>query len=177
MAAGSRLNISMRRLPKKKFRGQRKYYRKLKELSNYDWLDLTGGVNSWFDLWHDHMDWKGWGNINWKHRKPHLDALVSSFELLKMKLVNYTKDFQLFMYIEVNDSSSDAVYINTENPNGHRSFPMKLKFVTNKRIPDGNLRNFIDELPYVKITSYYEEDGFSIHLYDKKFGLPIEVSE
>jgi len=167
----------MRRLPKKKFRGQHRYYCKLKEPRNYEWLDLTGGENSWFDNWHDHMDWKGWGNINWKHRKPHLDALVSSFEILKMKLVDYKKDFQLFIYIDVNDSSYDAVYINTENPNEHDNFPMKLKFATNKRIPIGNLRKYIDELPFEKITSYHQEDGFSIHLYDKNFGLPIEVSE
>lgn len=167
----------MGRLTRKKFRGQRKYYNKLKVSRDFDWLDLTGGENSWFDLWHDHMDWKGWGNISWKHRKPHLDALINSFEVLKTKLANYKQDFQLFMYIEVNDSSYDAVYINTENPNGHNNFPMKLKFVTNKRVPIDNLRKYIDELPYEKITSYHEESGFSFHLYDKKFGLPIEVSE
>lgn len=26
---------------------------------DYDTLDFSGGKDSWFDLWHDHVDWEG----------------------------------------------------------------------------------------------------------------------
>jgi hypothetical protein len=163
----------MIRIPKKKFRHQKKYYSNLKNSPNYDWLDFSGGENSWFDLWHDHLDWEGWGNLNWKHRKAHLDALVNAYEALKNKLSTYKKEYQSFIFIEVNDSSYDAVYINTDNPNGHDNFPMKLKSVVNEEIPHKKIKEYIAALPYEKIIAYDPETGFSVYLYDQKNGLPI----
>lgn len=102
----------------KKIRGLKRYYRNLGDYSFLENLDFSGGQNSWFDLYHFHIDNTGLGNKSWKSRKQHLDALFSIAEKFEDKLKNYSKDFQYWIIISENDSCEDSIYIHTENPNG-----------------------------------------------------------
>ena len=75
----------------KKFRGQRRYYRSLASNFVHENLDF----DSWFDLWHTHIDWKGYGNLSWKHRKSHLESLFLLLKTLETKLNFMTKQCTL----------------------------------------------------------------------------------
>ena len=97
----------------KKFRGQKKYYKRLLENdldAYFDNLDFQ----SWFDMWHTHPDWRGYGNISWKHRLQHLKALVRWFNYLKDKISEKSEEFQIFMMVDINDSGQDAVFIHKD---------------------------------------------------------------
>ncbi len=69
----------------KKRRGLKRYYRNLSNL-NLDWMDFSGSEDSWFDLYHIHVDNTGLGNKSWKSRKQHLDALFLMADVLEEKL-------------------------------------------------------------------------------------------
>jgi hypothetical protein len=104
----------------KRFSGKKNYYRRLKK------TECNINVNSWLDLWHQHVDWRGYGNINWHHRKKHLDALIALYLLLMQKLERRKDPYQLFGLITMTDSTQDAIYLHTENPNSS-AFPFVAK--------------------------------------------------
>ena len=54
----------------KKQRGLKRYYNNL-QTKNDDWsgLNFIDPEKSWFDLWHTHFDWYGYGNHSFKKRK------------------------------------------------------------------------------------------------------------
>ncbi|GGE49960.1 hypothetical protein EV200_109119 [Pedobacter psychrotolerans] len=126
----------------KKHRGLRRYYKNL-ELKNEDWSELkfTDSDNAWFDRWHTHFDWYGYGNDSFKRRKPHLDKLFRHFDLLSDRAKSLTVDFQIWITILDNDSASDALFLHTPNPN-QNNFPWKISglsetsTLTNQRLID-----------------------------------------
>ena len=67
-------------------------------------LTFSGGPESWFDLWHTHVDWDGKGNRDWATRKKYLKLLRGTFDKLKLELKRYPHDFQLRIVIDENDS-------------------------------------------------------------------------
>ena len=82
----------------KKHRGLKRYYRNLAIKNDFDkrpWLDL-GNSKTWFDKWHLHFDWKGYGNDSFKRRKPHLDKLFRHFDLLVDRVKEIKTDFQFY---------------------------------------------------------------------------------
>jgi hypothetical protein len=104
----------------KKQRGLRRYYKNLAIQNDFErmfFLGFQSEPNAWFDKWHWHFDWRGIGNNSFRRRKPHLDKLFRHFEILVEKSKHLKIEFQLFVLILDNDSSSDAVYLHTPNPN------------------------------------------------------------
>lgn len=161
----------------KKFRGKKRYY---KRLLNND-LDYYFGnldLNSWFDFWHDHPDWDGYGNISWKHRFQHLQALIRRFNYLKDNLRDRKEDFQIFCLIDIKDSSQDSVFIHTKNPN-HDNFPVKFeRHIGNIDIPI-QLRDFAESSGYEWFFYKWNRNDELVNLiyiYDKNVGLSIEGS-
>ena len=157
-----------------KFRGQKRYYKRLlnNDLNIYfDRLDF----NSWFDFWHDHPDWDGYGNISWKHRRQHLNALIRRFEFVKEKLRDRVDDFQTFCIIDCNDSSQDAVYIHTKNPN-QDNFPVKFdRHDISIGIPF-LLKEFARFSGYKWFLNEWDRDGEIIkliYIYDENVGLSL----
>ncbi len=63
---------------------------------------------AWFDLWHTHFDWMGYGNANFKSRKPHLDKLFRHFDLLINKASSLKTNYQIWATLLDDDSHSDA---------------------------------------------------------------------
>ncbi|QNF34635.1 hypothetical protein HUW51_18580 [Adhaeribacter swui] len=148
----------------KKLRGQRRYYRNLQKLKNFknNALDLSGNSNSWFDLWHIHFDWKGLGNKSWKKRKPHLDSLIKHFNSFEESLNSYPKPFHLFAIIHDYDSSDDAVYIHTSNPN-QNNFPLSVEAATVSNLKNHHLQNYLDSLSsFEKIYCQSLEENYCI---------------
>ena len=111
----------------KKHRGLKRYYKNLtvkNDLYKATWLDF-GNSKTWFDNWHLHFDWKGYGNDSFKRRKPHLDKLFRHFDILIDKTKELKIDFQLYAVLLDFDSSSDALYLHTPNLNNSQ-FPFKV---------------------------------------------------
>lgn len=159
----------------KKFRGKRRYFHNLEKethIKNYE-LDFDG--NSWFDFWHTHLDYYGYGNYSIKIRKQHLKGLFNLFYELKEELENWGKPYQMWIEISSNDASIDALFIHSANPN-EDNFPYKklMNLVDVKSEIPSYLREIVNEENY-KIENYknIEEDGnfdeiFVIQFFDIK---------
>ncbi len=75
-------------------------------------------LNTWFDMWHRHIDMNGDGKLSRLHRQFQLWALFRALHTIE-KLTNHIRDrCQVFAYVYERDPGSDAVYVHTENPNG-----------------------------------------------------------
>ena len=77
----------------------------------------------WCDLFHQHLDWDGFGNLSWRHRRRHLAVLLHAFRRAQVELASFPGPYQVFASITPDDSANDAVYVHTPNPNG-TPFPM-----------------------------------------------------
>ena len=111
----------------KKQRGRKRYYKNLEienDFDKIDWLDFNG-PESWFDNWHLHFDWQGYGNNSFKSRKPHLDKLFRHFDILVEKTKKLNGEFQLYAILLDYDSSNDALFLHTPNPDNNQ-FPFKI---------------------------------------------------
>ncbi|MBI2894135.1 MAG: hypothetical protein HYY06_11340 [Deltaproteobacteria bacterium] len=81
------------------------------------------GPGSWWDLWHYHADWPGWGNVRWSYRLAHLRALAIVFRKVIDAMASIPTPFQTWVLLDVDDAGQDAVYIHSPNPNGS-PFPL-----------------------------------------------------
>lgn len=131
-------------------------------------LDFSGGKNSWFDLWHTHVDWDGKGNESPQLRKIYLEKLLETFTQLKSELSNYPHEFQLWMIINVEDSSDDGVYIHTKNPNDD-NFPLKVIPSDSNQVNNSIISAFINQTGLELISVNYDGSNY-IYLYDSNFG-------
>ena len=131
----------------KKHRGLRRYYKNLKVKS-----DSWSGLNSidpkmaWFDLWHTHFDWMGYGNDNFKSRKPHLDKLFRHFDLLNDTASSLKTNYQIWATLLDYNSHSDALFLHTPNPN-HNNFPWRLPNLSQvSTLTNNSLIQYIENL-------------------------------
>ena len=103
----------------------KRYYREqIKRVLNFH-LDLSPG--SWYNLWHTHVDRKGYSRCSCKQKRLHFLALFTIFRKIKEQVVNYQEPFQTWVFIIPSDSRSDSVYFHTHNP--HSEFPLSFDFV------------------------------------------------
>ena len=109
----------------KKFRGKRRYFRNLQKEAATEHLRLDFAKDSWFDLWHTHLDFWGHGNRSIKIRREHIKAHIALYESLLKRLETFEKPFQSWIEIDDQDAGSDAVYIHSPNPN-EDNFPLKI---------------------------------------------------
>jgi hypothetical protein len=85
-------------------------------------VPVDTGPNSWFDWWHTHPDAFGRGNTGPRARRKALERLRGVYSELSRSLAQFKKQYQTWVLINPADSSADAVYIHTENPNAS-NFP------------------------------------------------------
>ncbi|MBI4855121.1 MAG: hypothetical protein HY818_00020 [Acetobacterium woodii] len=140
----------------------------------FDNLDFK----SWFDMWHTHPDWRGYGNISWKHRHQHLKALVRRFNYLKGKISEKADEFQVFMMVDINDSGQDAVFIHTANPN-EENFPVRFEEHKSQLKMSNQLKEFIESLNLEFFNYRWTRDNkpvSMVFLYDPAIGLPIRTT-
>lgn len=159
----------------RKLRGQKKYYKRLATANDLDkpsWLDFDD-PNFWLDNWHLHFDWRGLGNCSFKKRKPHLDKLVRHFELLESETKKLKTKFQLYAVLLDYDSYSDALFLNTPNPNNE--FPWIYTDLTkSSNLNNIELKNYINGLE--GFEKYYGSAGENYCLLFKK-SIGIELVE
>ncbi|MBI5540799.1 MAG: hypothetical protein HY951_12115 [Bacteroidia bacterium] len=138
---------------------------------NLKQLDFSGGPNSWFDLWHTHVDWDNNFNKNWSTKKIFIDKLLEIYELLKVKLKKYPHDYQVFISIIENDLSQNAVYIHSKNPNLD-NFPINIVSADKFKIKDKELNKYISGLG-LEIVPYIFDNELQYYLFDRKYGIPL----
>jgi len=117
----------------KKFKGMPKYYKSLHRQVAKEKISTL--PTDWYDWWHTHVDWDGKGNLGRWHRRQHLKMLFKCYQNIKCQIDKSNFTSQVFMLISNSDSSQDAVYIHTENPNG-TEYPEKFSGVQwNIKVP------------------------------------------
>lgn len=79
----------------------------------------------WWDLWHYHSDWDGWGNRAWYLRRAHVSALAKVFQTIASRRAEFHTPFQTWISLSGFDAGTDATYLHTPNPN-HQNFPLRL---------------------------------------------------
>lgn len=74
--------------PRRRFRGKKRYFRRVsRDASTFR---IEPGQGEWWDLWHYHADWPGWGNIRWRYRREHIRALAAVFEHIARSADRFT---------------------------------------------------------------------------------------
>jgi hypothetical protein len=152
----------------KRHRGLRRYYKNLSiqnELDKITWLDFEK-TDTWFDNWHIHFDWYGYGNNSFRKRSPHLDKLFRHFDLLIEKTRNIKTDFQLYTIILDFDSASDALFLHTPNPN-NTQFPFRVEDLKHEsNLNNKALKEYLENL--TGFEKLYGKAGESFCLLYKK---------
>ena len=120
-------------------------------------LDFSGGPNSWFNLWHTHVDWDGKGSKDWETRRQNIGLLVELFKIVKNRLINYPKPFQLWILISEGDRSQNALYLHSPNPN-EDNFPIRVKKENELCQNDKNLKNYLEKLEFKIVMSEFENE-------------------
>ncbi len=140
-------------------------------------LDFSGSEQSWFDLYHLHIDDLGVGNSSWKARKQHLDALFELAKCVREKLIAYPKNYQFWIEVDESDSREDAIYIHTPNPN-EDNFPIRLGFDEGLEVKNNQLLRHLEEKDYLMekkiMTDADGRVGITYFLYKKELGMGIE---
>lgn len=139
----------------KKFRGKKRYYKNLlARAANYR-LKLT--EDSWFDMWHTHLDWFGIGNQGIKSRKQHISALFELHHNFLSQLQTFSKPYQIWITIHEKDSGQDAVFIHTPNKN-RDNFPFNFDQIAwNCAVPQ--ILEGMSHLDEYKIGAYLSVDN------------------
>ncbi|HNZ43766.1 MAG TPA: hypothetical protein PLI16_02100 [Bacteroidales bacterium] len=158
----------------KKQRGLKRYYKNLTVRNDFDkmnWLDFRQpGV--WFDNWHLHFDRKGYGNVSFKRRKPHLDKLFRHFDLLAEMTLNVKTDFQLFAVIHDFDSANDGIFLNTPNPNSS-VFPFSIPGLSlSNNLQNIHLADYLVKLSDYTILYGNAEENYCV-LFKENIGVGI----
>ncbi len=145
----------------KKMRGMSRYFRNLLKLNPALKIQLPLNSDSSFDYVHLHCDNTGLGNLSFKKRKPHLDALFRTFSFIESLQKNSFKNFQCWIEIYEFDSYNDRLYLHTANHN-KSDFPFINDFYSEKcNFTNPELIHYFNNLQgfrkcYYEI--YYEDD-------------------
>jgi hypothetical protein len=137
----------------------------------FKFLNFSGDKDSWFDFWHTHADWNGEGNTDWELRIKFIDELFDFYNECKIKLSSYPQMYQLFIFILENDSSQDAVYIHTKNPN-QNNFPLKLSSKQRVKIKNEKLYQHLKSFGLQIIINEFDQE-VRYYLSDQNVGLPL----
>ena len=126
--------------PRGKVRGRRRYYRAIMRVATRLQVQESG----WFDRMHWHVDWPGLGNVSWRERRSHLIALFAMFRDVQHKTAAWLAPHQCWLQINAVDSSQDAVYLHTPNPN-NGDFPIGFEWVQWDAHVPARLREFMSD--------------------------------
>ena len=109
-------------------------------------------LNSWFDLWHTHVDWKSKGN---RYPETRHDAAVLTYTVLKLAEQNAIKRIEPIQVwaIFCDNTGDNAIYYHTPNANG-TPFPYTFEDVAWDISPS-------DELKSLPVDSQYQWGVYS----------------
>lgn len=116
----------------KRMRNLKKHYRSVeKQIREFN-IDLSD--ESWYNLYHTHLDMYGITNNSQKHRKKHIQYYIDLLEKIERLTIQSKRDFQTWIFLDWKEGMYDAIYFHTENP--HSDFPYSLDSINwNTEIP------------------------------------------
>jgi hypothetical protein len=80
-------------------------------------LDHVLADGDWYDQWRSHIDYRGEGNHGPEARQAWLRDLLRFYDQLCGITAQWKTPSQVWAVVDENDSSQDAVYVHTPNPN------------------------------------------------------------
>ncbi len=107
-------------------------------------FDLGCQPSDWYDFWHTHVDWDGRGNSTPEDRHKHLAALFTVWERVRKQAQMLERPSQTWLRIEPEDSSQDAAYLHTPNPQ-RDVYPHEFEDVEWGIVPPSILVPFVDD--------------------------------
>lgn len=110
--------------PREKFRGKKRYYRRLLQKAENFSLELEG--DDWFEFWHKHVDMAGISNNGKKHREFHIEALAKMFMQITKQAGSLNVPYQAWLAVHRMRGHLDGVFLHTPNPSKDIP-PFKLK--------------------------------------------------
>lgn len=164
--------------PRKKLRGKRRRLRALRIAAECFSLDVREG--NWWDLWHKHVDWAGYGNTMVGLRRAYVSALLIMFQRAGQQLAAARLHYQIFISLDADDASNDALYVHSPNPNAS-NFPY---LVESTDWGDADLEVALSRLVsgleirlgHMRWTDA-DRERHVILLYSPSFGVPIEKAK
>ncbi|HEY8399934.1 MAG TPA: hypothetical protein VIK89_01660 [Cytophagaceae bacterium] len=131
-------------------------------------LDFSGGSDSWFNFWRIYFDWDGEGNTDPKLRKQFFEEMILFYQELKLQLKGYSKPYQLWIQVHEQDSSQNAVYLHTPNPEDN-NFPFRLATIVPLQGLSKETEWLINKAG-LKAAMVKESNQTVIYLYDNEKG-------
>jgi len=129
------------------FRGKRRAFRKAILQAEAHAAGLRADPSAWWDLWHYHADWRGWGNLSWRYRRRYLEALVIVFRKVASVGPQLSTPFQSWILLDDDDAGGDATFLHTPNANGTR-FPVVFgKENWGRKLPEAGFEKLLPEYP------------------------------
>ncbi|KGK84818.1 hypothetical protein [Clostridium sp. HMP27] len=108
---------------KKRTRDLKKHYRSIeRQLRNFN-IDLC--EKSWYQMWHNHLDWEGITTTSNKHRRIHVLYYLKFLDKIEMQAKENKRNFQTWIYLSGDDGIYDAIYFHTRNP--YSEFPIRFE--------------------------------------------------
>jgi hypothetical protein len=104
-------------------------------------------LNSWFDLWHTHIDWRSKGNRSLETRLAAANLTYTVLQLAENKAKERTAPIQVWAICCTN-TADNAIYYHTPNDNGSE-YPYAFEGVAWGIIPS-------NELKFVSVSPNYE---------------------
>lgn len=157
---------------KKKTRDFKKHYRSVEgQVRDFD-IDLS--EDSWYRMWHTHLDWSGVTSVSYKHRKIHVMYYLKILDKIEFETKEVERDFQAWIYLDRYDGSNDAIYFHTDNPEG--DFPLTLETIEwNAEIPTILLKS-LDLSGFNVGAIKNEKQDVQAYIIQKK-GLGLDISK
>jgi len=162
---------NLKNSPQKKCRGMKRRLRKV-FLDAHQFSPALEPTD-WYDFWHYHADWRGYGNLGWGYRCKFLIALANVFRRFSTQCANFSTPYQLWICINQDDAGQDAVFFHTPNPNND-NFPVKFSAV-NWGI--SAIEDYFSNLlpPYKFRAGSQEHEGSLVFfIFSRELGVPIE---
>ena len=119
----------------------------------------------WYDLWHIHLDMSGQGKKSITKHKKFILLFLELLNKIEKQAKTLNSPWQSFIVIEPNDSSQDAVYFHTPNPNSN-NFPYEFEGVNWEIETPFILEGIINNDKYI-IGEYHFENNVSYFVKSK----------
>jgi hypothetical protein len=164
-----------RRGPRKKLRGKRRHLSAIYKDAERFSLDVR--EDNWWDFWHRHLDWDGYGNTSPRLRKAYLAALLTMLVRAGQQLADAGRCFQVFVCLDVDDAGQDAIYVHTPNPNGPNFPYMAEATVWGDAMLEAELSKLLPEVDLrAGHRRWTDDDGprHTVVIYSPRIGVPLE---
>jgi hypothetical protein len=168
------------------FRGKKRAFERAIARAERDAASLVADPSGWWNMWHYHADWRGWGNLSWKYRRRYLEALVIMYKRIATIGPSLSTPFQSWIMLSENDAGGDATFLHTPNPYG-TPFPATLGVIRwDRTLPEAGFERLLPEFPLRIGLSEWRDDSDEDPLwrmrrswvvYSPAVGVPLEGND